>query len=59
MNGGVFMRIQIILVLWTILTILVGNQIFNGVSGLLATCMIMSAYFVSSAIWWFKGTYKE
>jgi len=41
------------------MTIQVGHQIFIGVSGLTAMCMIMAGYFASSALWWFKGKFKE
>jgi hypothetical protein len=53
------MIINILLMLWTAMSILVGITVYDGVGGPLGTLFIMSAYFLTAAIWWFKSEYEK
>ena len=48
-----------LLMAWTALSILVGIAIYGGVAGAADTFLVMSAYFLTAGIWWFKREYKK
>ena len=53
------MIINALLMLWTALSIIVGIAVYGGVGGLLDTLLVMSAYFITAVVWWFKGEYEK
>ena len=53
------MIINALLMLWTALSIIVGISVYGGVGGALGTLLVMSAYFLTAVIWWFKGEYEK
>jgi len=53
------MIINALLMLWTALSILVGITVYDGVGGPLGTLLVMSAYFITAVIWWFKSEYEK
>jgi hypothetical protein len=53
------MIINALLMLWTVLSILVGVTVYGGVGGPLGTLLVMSAYFITAVVWWFKSEYEK
>ena len=53
------MIINALLMLWTALSILVGVTVYGGVGGPVGTLLVMSAYFITAVVWWFKGEYEK
>ena len=53
------MIINILLMLWTALSIIVGISVYGGVAGPLDTFMVMIAYLATAVIWWFKSEYER
>ena len=53
------MIINILLMLWTALSIIVGISVYSGVGGAIDTFLVMSAYVSTAVIWWFKSEYER
>ena len=45
--------------LWTVLSMIFGIQVYSGVEGPMAAFMLMVYGLTTAAVWWFKSEYEK
>ena len=53
------MIINILLMLWTVLSMIFGIQVYSGVEGPMAAFMLTIYGLTTAAVWWFKCEYEK
>jgi len=56
---GKAMIINILLMLWTVLSMVFGITVYNGVEGPMAAFMLTIYGLTTAAVWWFKCEYEK